>query len=100
MFRVEFGGPWPSHLNLWDRAKWQTRLGDSVTQIGGWALGWMLVAESPVRKVESRMWRETRARLIRGCSVANPTPKQFALPSGHRVLGKLVELDLYPSSRS
>lgn len=63
-------------MSSWDRVKWQTRSGDSGTQIGGgWALGWVLGAKSWVRKVESRMWRD-------------------------RALGKLVGLGLYLSSWS
>lgn len=57
VFRVKFGGSWPSHLmSSWNRAKWQTRSEDSGTRIeGGWAFGWVLGAESLVSKVESRM---------------------------------------------
>lgn len=44
-------------MSSWGSVKWQTRSGDSGTQKeedGPLVLG----AKSPVRKVESRMWRE------------------------------------------
>lgn len=84
-------------MSSWGSVKWQTRSGDSGTQKeedGPLVLG----AKSPVRKVESRMWREAGLDSSEGALWPTLPPSSSHCPRGHRALGKLVGLGLYPSS--